>query len=303
MYDFKNFDAKQPALMEEYFRLRPSKMAEGRYINQLIWANLMNTQYWVNGKYMLLKLNMGGKHSAQMPKARLEDSTEAFLDTQKYFNEELNQKLIMYGVDKEFVDQLILDGITEENYEIKPSTNSFDYVYSGDKLRTLSGKKYHKKKNHLNSFLKEYDGRYRYSKLYCDNTDEIVKFLDKWNQEKDSEDRFNRLENEKIGIQVILDNCPYLEKQIAGVYVDDVLEAFTIGSYSRELNLVNIHIEKANPEIRGLYNYINQQFLVNAYPEVEFVNREDDMGLEGLRKAKLAYRPIEMVEKYTIVQK
>jgi hypothetical protein len=300
MYDFKNLDAEQPKIMEEYFNLRPSKMCEGRYINQLIWANYSNTKYSINGRYMLLKMYAFGKHIAQMPKCRLEDSVEAFLDIEKYFNEELNQKLIIYCADKEFVEQI---KEFEDRYEITQMVDSFDYIYSGEGLRTLKGKTYHKKKNHLNSFLKEYEGRYKYKILTCDDRDEIVEFLDKWNQEKDSDDKQNRLENEKIGINVILDNCPRLKKQIAGVYVDDVLEAFTIGSYSEELNLANIHIEKANPEIRGLYNYINQQFLANAYPEVEYVNREDDMGLEGLRKAKLAYRPIEMVEKYKIIQK
>lgn len=300
MYEFKNFNAEQPMIMEEYFNLRPSKMCEGRFVNQLIWSNYTNTQYYINGRYMLLKMNIKGKHLAQMPKCKLEDSVEALLDLQKYFNEQLNEKLIIYCVDKEFIDQI---KSVEDNYIITELRDSFDYVYSGDGLRTLKGKKYHKKKNHLNSFLKEYEGRYEYKILTCDDTDEILEFLDKWNQEKDSEDSQNRLENEKIGIKVILDNCPRLKKEIAGVYVDGVLEAFTIGSHSEELNMANIHIEKANPEIRGLYNFINQQFLEHAYPNVEYVNREDDMGLEGLRKAKLAYRPIEMVDKYMIKQK
>lgn len=300
MYEFKNLNAEQPKIMEEYYNLRPSKMCEGRYINQLIWANYSNTKAYINGRYMLLKMCFSGKHVAQMPKCKLEDSVEAFLEMEKHFNEELEQKLIMYCVDKEFVEQI--KGF-EDRYEITPMVDSFDYVYSGEGLRTLKGKTYHKKKNHLNSFLKEYDGRYKYKILTCDDTDEIIEFLDKWNTEKDSADSQNRLENEKIGIRVILDNCPRLSKQIAGVYVDGVLEAFTIGSYSEALNMANIHIEKANPEIRGLYNFINQQFLIHEYPEVEFVNREDDMGLEGLRKAKVAYRPIEMIEKFKIKQK
>ncbi len=61
-----------------------------------------------------------------------------------------------------------------------------------------------------------------------------------------------------------------------------------------------IHIEKANPDIRGLYPFINQQFLVNEFSQVEFVNREEDLGIPGLRKAKLSYHPIRFVEKYTV---
>lgn len=63
-----------------------------------------------------------------------------------------------------------------------------------------------------------------------------------------------------------------------------------------------IHIEKANPEIRGLYPFINQQFIINAFPEALIVNREDDLGIEGLRKAKLSYEPIDYVKKYRVEQ-
>ena len=64
-----------------------------------------------------------------------------------------------------------------------------------------------------------------------------------------------------------------------------------------------IHVEKANPEIRGLYNVMNQQFLIHEFPNVSRINREDDMGLEGLRKSKLSYNPIELVKKYSIIEK
>ena len=68
-------------------------------------------------------------------------------------------------------------------------------------------------------------------------------------------------------------------------------------------NMAVIHIEKANPSIRGLYTAINKIFLTEEFPDVEFVNREDDLGIEGLRKAKLSYKPIKLVDKYSLVEK
>ena len=85
--------------------------------------------------------------------------------------------------------------------------------------------------------------------------------------------------------------------RMAGVYIDGQLEAFTIGSLNVRENMAVIHIEKANPEIRGLYQFINQQFLINEFPEAELVNREDDVGMEGLRKAKMSYCPIGFAKK------
>ena len=90
--------------------------------------------------------------------------------------------------------------------------------------------------------------------------------------------------------------------KVFGIYVDGALEAFSIGEKLKP-NMALIHIEKANPEIRGLYPYINQKFLVDEFPDVEFVNREEDLGIEGLRKAKLSYHPVRFAEKYTVREK
>ena len=106
-----------------------------------------------------------------------------------------------------------------------------------------------------------------------------------------------------MGIHEILKNCPVLNARMAGVYVDGQLEAFTIGSLNELENMAVIHIEKANPEIKGLYQFINQQFLVQEFPNVTLVNREDDLGQEGLRHAKMSYNPCGFARKYLVQQK
>ena len=93
-----------------------------------------------------------------------------------------------------------------------------------------------------------------------------------------------------------------LSVRMGGIYVDDRLEAFSIGSYNSKEKMAIIHIEKANPEMRGLYQMINQQFLIHEFPEAETVNREDDMGLPGLRQAKMSYAPMDFARKYRIKQ-
>ena len=90
---------------------------------------------------------------------------------------------------------------------------------------------------------------------------------------------------------------------MAGVYIDGELKAFTIGNYYKEEDMVYIPVEKADHNIRGLYHYICSEFLKEVFPMAGKVNREDDMGLDGLRKSKESYNPIYMIEKYTIIQK
>lgn len=164
-------------------------------------------------------------------------------------------------------------------------------------------KKYHKKKNHVNAFKKAYDGRYEFRMLDASHKEEILHFLQKWMTDKGEIEEKEYVEYEIRGISEIFAYEDILKFKSAGVYVDGELHAFTIGKYYEAEDMVYIPVEKTNPDMRGLYSYINREFLRQVYPDAAKVNREDDMGLEGLRKAKLFYHPIYMVEKYTITQK
>ena len=90
--------------------------------------------------------------------------------------------------------------------------------------------------------------------------------------------------------------------QGGAIVIDSRLEAFSLGEALNE-NTAVIHIEKANPDIPGLYAAMNQRFCQNAWPSMDFINREQDLGLEGLRKAKESYHPHHMTNKYTLVLK
>ena len=162
----------------------------------------------------------------------------------------------------------------------------------------VSWERSHKRKNHLNAFLKEY-GRYEFRRLCCSDRDDVWHFLDRWRAGKGDEVE-QHLDYEVEGIHEILRQCLELDIRMSGVYIDGKLEAFTIGSYNPAENMAVIHIEKANPEIRGLYQFINQQFLIQEFPDVTLVNREDDLGQEGLRHAKMSYNPCGFARKYLV---
>ncbi|HBF3608456.1 TPA: DUF2156 domain-containing protein, partial [Clostridioides difficile] len=166
----------------------------------------------------------------------------------------------------------------------------------------LAGKKNQKKRNHINYFLKEYAGRYEAKLLDKENFDECLVLMKEWESNKEENNEFDEsMDDELIGIKKIFNHYDILKDKVKvfGVYVDGKLEAFSIGELLNP-NMALIHIEKANPDIRGLYPFINQQFLVSEFKDVEFVNREEDLGIEGLRKAKLSYHPCRFVEKYSV---
>lgn len=298
---FKKIEAEDIERLSPFFGLRPNKTCDSVFLDSFLWRDYYHVRYAVADDRAVLWLmeEDGVAHSA-MPICREEDLPKYFQMTVDYFHQELKQPFKIYLADEEAVEYLKLK--ESPDFEVTEQEDLKDYLYLGEALRTLAGKKLHKKKNHLNGFLKEYEGRYEYRRLCCSDRDEVWKFLDRWRESK-GEDVEKHLDYEVAGIHEILKNCSQLHVRMAGVFIDGKLEAFTIGSYNELEKMAVIHIEKANAEIRGLYQFINQQFLIHEFPEAELVNREDDLGEEGLRKAKMSYNPVGFARKYLITEK
>ncbi|MEG0368767.1 MAG: phosphatidylglycerol lysyltransferase domain-containing protein [Hungatella sp.] len=298
--EFRSVEAADIDKLTPFFDLRPNKTCDSVFLDSFLWRTLYHVRFAISeGKAIQWRMSMDGEEHSAMPMCKEEDLEHCFYEMLDYFNQELKLPFKIYLADEEAVLALNLD---PEKFEITEQVDLKDYLYDGEAMRTLSGKKLHKKKNHLNAFLKEYEGRYEYRKLGCDDRYDVWNFLVKWRENK-GEDADEHLDYEVEGIHEILKNCCSLRVRMGGTYIDGELEAFTIGSFNSLENMVVIHIEKANPKIRGLYQFINQQFLVHEFPDVVLVNREDDMGLEGLRKAKMSYNPIGFAKKYIIRQK
>ena len=158
----------------------------------------------------------------------------------------------------------------------------------------------------MNKFIREYEGRWEYKTLSCSDRDEIRSFLDEWYEKRSEEERAaeDTLEYEFIGIHEMLKECFHLDTfKAGGIYIDGRLEAFSIGSLNPTEDMACIAIEKGNPDISGIYQIINQQFLIHEFPDVKLVNREDDCGLPGLRKSKESYNPMGYERKYMVLQK
>lgn len=214
-----------------------------------------------------------------------------------YFKDN-NKKILLKAITKEFIDYI------ENEYPNKfiymEDRDNFDYVYEGESLRTLAGKKNQKKRNHLNYFLKEHN-KVEYKRLDKNDFNECIELLDSWMNNKEINEE---LETEKKAIDKVFKNYEYLKDKVkvGGIYIDNKLQAFSIGEMLTN-DMALIHIEKANLDIRGLYQYINQQFIINEFSEAKLINREEDLGIEGLRKAKLSYHPVKFTKKYTVLEK
>lgn len=296
----KSLEPSDYELLKKYYSLRYPGTCESVITSTYIWNIYYKSKFYINEYGLVFIYSNKDEVFTFTPLCKTEDIKACFLDAKKYFNNVLGQKIKAYAIDEEAANCLMdLEG----SFDIVEERMYFDYVYDGDKLRTLSGSKYHKKKNHVNGFLKEYGDRYECKEMSSNDKEEIFAYLDKWHSLRNIVDEYNRDDYELKGIKYLIDKCSMVDYKMFGIYVDGVLEAFSLGTYSAEEKTAYIHVEKANPNIRGLYAFVNQQFLVNCFPDAQFVNREDDMGLEGLRHAKMSYNPIKLVKKYEIYER
>ena len=296
---FKDIDMESRELLNPYFDLVDYEACEYCFNTLYMWQHLYKTGYYIGDGFAVIVAEYEGNTFSILPLAKKEDMPRVIKFVIDYFEKE-QKKIYFRGITKEVVDYL------KENYPDKfdytEERDLFDYVYDGDSMRELKGRKNVKKRNHINYFLKEYEGRFEYRLLDENDFDACLKLGEEWTSNKEENGQVDEeMEEELIGIKKLFNSFPVIKDKlkIAGIFIDGKLEAFTMGEYLNH-NMALIHIEKANPSIRGLYPYINQQFLVNEFSDVEFVNREEDLGIEGLRKAKLSYHPVKFVEKYTV---
>lgn len=295
---FKDIEIDCKNILDKYFDLVDYEACEYCFTTLYMWKDLYNTKYYVEDDFAIVAGEYENKGFIILPLAKKENMNKAFDFIIKNF-ESQNKQIHLKAINKEVVEYL--QSVYGDRFEYIEERNNFDYIYDGESLRTLAGRKNQKKRNHLNSFVKEYGDRVEYKKLEEVDFDECINLLKEWSKDKEES---IELDSEFKAIKRIFKNYKKLKDtlKISGIYIDSKLEAFSIGEMLND-NMAVIHVEKANADIRGLYPYINQQFLLNEFSDVEFVNREEDLGIEGLRKAKLSYHPVKFAEKYTVIEK
>ena len=184
---------------------------------------------------------------------------------------------------------------------VLPMEDNFDYCYNTEELALLSGKKFHKKKNHLNQFLKKYDGIYRISPITVDNAPDAFQAAKKWCVANGCGENLD-LCFEFNGIKDVLNHWAlYQSRGLEGVviYVDDSPVALTFGEFIPNDTFL-VHIEKADQTVQGIYTAINHAMANQVLGRCRTLNREQDMGIEGIKKAKQSYHPSHLVPKFNI---
>jgi hypothetical protein len=187
-------------------------------------------------------------------------------------------------------------GVSEDAFSIEPDRDQWDYVYRVRDLIELRGNRYHRKRNHIEQLRSRHDFAYR--PLTAELVTACQELQDRWCDEKHC-DLVATLRAEARAVKEVLESCDALGVTGGCIEIEGRVEAFTLGELLNPETVV-IHIEKANAAFHGLYQVINQQFLEQEWTDVTYVNREQDLGIPGLRRAKESYHPYHMVEKFNV---
>lgn len=268
------------------------------FANMCSWRFLYNSEYAVVDDCLLIRfwIEDSSRIAYMMPVGNGDlKAAIALLEKDSLAHE---HPLCMLGITpdaKERLEQLLPGEfvyILERDY--------FDYVYLRENLATLKGKKYQSKRNHINNFKKRY--AYEYIPITPEIVPKCLQLECKWYKANLSDRDSEELTDERRSLTYALHHYDTLGLIGGAIRVEGEIIAFSFGAPINH-NTFGVHVEKADTQFDGAYTIINQEFASHLPEQYIYVNREEDLGIEGLRKAKLSYNPTILLEKSAAIKK
>jgi hypothetical protein len=295
--NFKCLSLDDKDIINKYSENSNVESYEYLFSSLYMWRKLNNVKYSIINEALVIEKNEEGKGTFYaQPLGYNKEDLVKLIDILLKRNEDYTDRDYLFGdVDKNFIDDL--KKYTNYKIEVTEDVDDFEYVYKVQDLIDLRGKKYHSKKNHVNSFEKTYD----YQIKAIDNEyvmKDCLKLLHRWHAEMlDTIDKEMCMEIDAI--RDVFQEINELDLKTIAVYVGDDLAGFAVGEAVNDTFAV-IHAERGEIQYKGIYAFLNRKFLMESFSDIEFVNRQEDVGNAGLRKAKQSYHPIKMVKKYLV---
>ena len=288
---FKKAELEDKEIISHYFKHHTSRSCERTFVNVYLWSRQYPVKWAVIEGALVFKSQNEDHLSYAFP-AGEDEAVQKALEQMMEFSERNGFPFSMYNVTPADFERL--ERWYPGRFQIEYDRDQADYVYESEKLATLAGKKLHGKRNHINKFKTLYPD-WSYEKLSDGNVEECFQMALEWRNQNGCED-----DPEKNAEMCVTLNSLRLYKELdltGGVLrAGGRIVAFTVGEPLCKDTFV-VHIEKAFPDVEGAYPMINQQFVQHACMDYKYVNREEDTGAEGLRKAKLSYKPAFLEEK------
>ncbi|WP_069989339.1 DUF2156 domain-containing protein [Massilioclostridium coli] len=295
MLELKEIELTDKPWVDELLSYSDFRGCEYSFSTMFLWKFIYKTRIARVGDRLIVGSMVDGKISFLFPPGKGE--LRPVIQAMEEYSVQLGQPFYLHSVNKQAQEQLEQE--FPGKFEFTETRDYFDYIYFTEKLTTLSGKKLHSKRNHINRFLENNEGRWSYEPITPENKEECRQMNKRWCAVNDCLMDDEKL-SEQCAVAQAFRHFDALGLKGGLIRVDGEVVAYCMGEPLNSDTFV-VHIEKAMSEIQGAYPIINQQFVKNTCQDYQYINREDDTGAEGLRKAKLSYYPALLEEKCNAV--
>lgn len=289
MIPFKELTVNDRESILRYTLNSPYRNCDLSFSNLCSWRFLYHTVWAEWNGFLLLKFWIDDQLSYMIPigEGDLKSVLQALIEESKAEK----SRLCLLGVCEDMRKQL--ERVMPGKFTCQPERDNADYVYLRTDLATLSGKKFQPKRNHINKFKKTYN--YEYLPITSEYISECLRLEAEWCEMNDCDEQ-DGTGSERRAIVFALENFEALGLVGGLLRVDGQVVAFTFGM-PINADTFGVHVEKADTRIDGAYAMINYEFANHIPKQYTYINREEDLGIEGLRKAKLSYHPVLLLEK------
>lgn len=287
---FKELSLEDKPLFDRMFTQYPPSISEFTFTNLFIWRHAYRIKI-SRLDHLICLLSDREEESFFFPPIGEGDVVKCLIEWTLY----LKGRTIPPKIERVPEEMALGKDWGREGFVVKLDPDQSDYIYLTQDLIKLEGRKYHRKRNHIKQFKEKYP--YQYISLNPEWIPQCLQLSTEWCDLRHCE-ATPGLMQESIAIKEAFTHFEKLGVKGGAILIDGKVEAFTLGEPLNPETVV-IHIEKANPAFEGLYAVINQAFLEKEWSAYSYVNREQDLGQEGLRKAKESYFPSHRINKYT----
>jgi len=290
MISFKDIELSDRELIIRYTQNSPRRNCDLSFSNLCSWRFLYNTQFAILDGYLLLKFWAEEELVYMMPigNGDLKKVLEALIEDAHQEGKPFCLLGICSGMCSE------LETFMPGKFQFTADRDYADYLYLRTALATLSGKKLQAKRNHVNKFKRTYNCEY--TPITPDRIQECLELEAIWCKANNC-DQHEGTGNERRALVYALHHFDELGLMGGILHVDGKIVAFTFGMPINQ-DTFGVHVEKADTSIDGAYAMINHEFAKHIPEQYIYINREEDLGIEGLRKAKLSYQPAIILDKY-----
>jgi hypothetical protein len=271
-----------------------NEASEYSFTNLFIWSPGDQVEWMEGDGFMLFRTKPQTRTHYLMAFAP-EDKTEPALEAAIAAAKADGERFSLHSLPEWYRDRI--ESRMPGRFAFEREPHHDDYIYNVEDLTSLAGKKYQAKRNHINRFMREYGGRFTYAAYERGMADGCMAIYARWLSTKEES---QALRSERESVKRALYHAEELGIEGGVILVDGKPEAFSLGERITE-DMAVIHIEKANLDIPELFALINREFASHAFAGMKWINREEDMGDEGMRTAKQSYHPARMVAKYRAV--